>query len=556
MSLFGRGSLLHAIVATTALGVAAHFVFPSSTATWIALAVIPVALTFVSWPAFPEPGSWTPRITLVTVPMIGSLVYMFLRLAVKPDGEWSPAAPFLAFFPEEIIAIAVLTILLFAVLRMEQRVPTLGPFFLYQRRAAVLCVGALTMTVVATALHSGNVVLAASFLAWAMGFAGALLIVLGCFAWVDAWEPLDAPAYRWALVDVLATLSMVGTGSLTVLRYTPVGGWVSQALDFARARIFDVLRSLAPSVHQHKVNVFDDEDWATAAMLSVSAIAIFALAVLALHYTARSHPFLAPVAAEVAFRGSPRKKTVALTIDGLPETTEQLEEIVEALEERSARATFFVTPGELHEREKDVETLLELKHEVGILAEPGVDIELIHRAREQLSNQIREFFQLETKAVPEDVPDFPLIEDIEEDEEDIPLWMQAAGGGAPLVQWYRPVDASRNISEMRTANALGLTVALWSICPWDWDATKADIALRMSRHLPLAGAIVRLHGWVPPSLRPPAAAHRPTPRPVAAVEAVLDSSMAAGVGVRTLSEVCPRHGIGMEVNPWLPSKTT
>lgn len=79
------------------------------------------------------------------------------------------------------------------------------------------------------------------------------------------------------------------------------------------------------------------------------------------------------------------------------------------------------------------------------------------------------------------------------------------------IQWYRPQDASRDVCVLRAANAAGLHVALWSVCPFDWDATPQTIRSRIHAQCSgdVRGVIVSLNLSVPAYLAAPAAAQRP-----------------------------------------------
>jgi len=41
------------------------------------------------------------------------------------------------------------------------------------------------------------------------------------------------------------------------------------------------------------------------------------------------------------------------------------------------------------------------------------------------------------------------------------------------VRWFRPQNGTRNVSVLRAANAAGMSVCLWSHCPWDHDTKGA-----------------------------------------------------------------------------------
>ena len=124
------------------------------------------------------------------------------------------------------------------------------------------------------------------------------------------------------------------------------------------------------------------------------------------------------------------------------------------------------------------------------------------------------------------------------------------------VSWYRPSDGSRNSGELRCANASGLGVALWSTCPYDWDATPSAVRARLDRQWDAgtaeagdpthgaAGAVIALHTSIPPYLSPPAAAHRPGHDLVGLTAAVLDALEARGVRSVTLSDLVSSGGGG------------
>lgn len=120
--------------------------------------------------------------------------------------------------------------------------------------------------------------------------------------------------------------------------------------------------------------------------------------------------------------------------------------------------------------------------------------------------------------------------------------------------WFRPQDGSRATNMLRAANARGLSVALWSACPYDWDAQPEQVRARIEAQLDAqsagpadtsrgaAGAVVSLYLTLPSYLEAAKAAHRPAHDVVASASAVLDVLQARGVPCVTLSTLAAPHG--------------
>ena len=113
--------------------------------------------------------------------------------------------------------------------------------------------------------------------------------------------------------------------------------------------------------------------------------------------------------------------------------------------------------------------------------------------------------------------------------------LTAVTGTAPV--WYRPQDASRDVTVLRAANAAGLRVALCSVCPYDWDAREEDVARRVATQVGdtqrgADGAVGALSSTPPAHLLAPGAAGRAALPPLDALRATVRALRAASPGLR------------------------
>jgi peptidoglycan/xylan/chitin deacetylase (PgdA/CDA1 family) len=201
------------------------------------------------------------------------------------------------------------------------------------------------------------------------------------------------------------------------------------------------------------------------------------------------------------------------------------------LAQRGAKATFFMSAADALANLPLVRAILAGGHEVGALGMAGP-----HWTSEVLADIEATKAVLESAAATSKQG-------------------STAGAAGSSVAWYRPQDGSRDARVLRAANRAGLAVALWSLCPFDWDAAPGEVAARLREqvaHTPAggrtsSGAIVCLQARVPDYLAASTAAHRPKPDVVAAARQAMDVLQKdERVALITLSELCPEQGLGME----------
>lgn len=183
----------------------------------------------------------------------------------------------------------------------------------------------------------------------------------------------------------------------------------------------------------------------------------------------------APLFAHTVGRSSPRLNRVALTFDGGPDPevrptrrcfaresrvshprpTQRTPALLELLAAHNIKASFFVEGRAAHDHADLVREIKAQGHEVGCLGRTGPAW-----TSDVIADITKARAMIEVCPTP---PPRPTAVHTRSHQ-------KLTGDGAV---WYRPADGSRDVRVIRSANRVGLRVALWSVCAWDW--TTADI---------------------------------------------------------------------------------
>lgn len=340
---------------------------------------------------------------------------------------------------------------------------------------------------------------------------------------------------------------------------------------------------------------------------AVLATLIFGAASALRHSANRVHRMLAPMFAEVSTHGSVHTDCAALTIEGIDEAT--LARVLSTLADKGARATFFVSAGDARAVPQLVRLVAAAGHEIGLLGPSGtssgrLDTEGAMREAKETLERALQTVPGEFEDVDEAEMEMEAMEQQAEEEEEKPKARRRAGSRArgpggkkgsdededgddgdddddvdvsfaallystlhfrlelvpepfrqTTVRWFRPQSGTRNVSILRAANAAGMSVCLWSHCPWDHDTKgPARVRERLSHQGDLRGGIVKLHAQLPadlvfslshvPGFERPSYDHDVVASVDRALDVICGSRGLAGV---TVSELCPDGGRGLEV---------
>jgi hypothetical protein len=113
------------------------------------------------------------------------------------------------------------------------------------------------------------------------------------------------------------------------------------------------------------------------------------------------------------------------------------------------------------------------------------------------------------------------------------------------VAWFRPQDASRDLTVLRAANMSGLRVAFWTATPYDWCVRRGQVSERLRDQLggPSAapGAILQLHVSLPDWLQAPKAAQWPAHDVLGTTAEVLQLLQEWGLSGVSLSSLLGSH---------------
>jgi len=113
------------------------------------------------------------------------------------------------------------------------------------------------------------------------------------------------------------------------------------------------------------------------------------------------------------------------------------------------------------------------------------------------------------------------------------------------VAWFRPQDASRDLTVLRAANMSGLRVAFWTATPYDWCVRRGQVSERLRDQLggPRAapGAILQLHVSLPDWLQAPKAAQWPAHDVLGTTAEVLQLLQEWGLSGVSLSSLLGSH---------------
>lgn len=315
---------------------------------------------------------------------------------------------------------------------------------------------------------SGGSTLTQALLTAALGYTGTTLI----FAVQQmAMEPLQlyaAAASRASTLDYVALQALL-TGSVLVLltqstKPAVAAAWLGkQWVHFSGPQVAAALRNhpgLAP---------LGIAQWSPAQFTALAAVAVYTVGLGLQAALARSTLLFAPLVGEVTARGSPRKAQVALTYSLT--TLRGAQQLLDVLAAAGAHATFFLPArvGTGDDGPAFVKAALAVGHELGLQGEEGENIGSSATALGDLmlvsqsaavsnspsSNTASVSSTPITRMARNGVPIVDtarLMVNVE----------GAAMSGVGGLTWYRPPADSRDVSLVVSANAVGLSVALWS----------------------------------------------------------------------------------------------
>ena len=435
------------------------------------------------------------------------------------------------------------------------------------------------------------------------------VLLVGLFVLsVNSIAPASSSAYRAAVWDFGLVLSFLGAGAGVLLTQSTLPSSVLQAVGVLSGALPPLPSSLPPPLFDAAARL-GLTGWSAAWHAAFAVAVTFGLGAFLHRALSRSTPLFSPIVADVLVRAPPTTKAAALTFSGSPSeaTTPALLELLAA---RGAHATFFVTAEEAVKKRTLVMQIASAGHEVGLLGDEyprfwtpwgvgssiaagqaaiaetlaPVASQVAHAADVARSQALLSAIHASHSSKQEGGRGEGLRRrraasaavgsaggaaaaaavSASDDNDGSgsgpssgPSSPISSGPGAVASQpaWYRPADGSRAANELRAANARGLGVALWSACPYDWDASREEVAARLAAQLDAQsagpadvsrganGAVIALQHTLPAYLETPQAAHRPPHDVVAATAVALDVLSARGVAsFVTLSALSPSIG--------------
>ncbi len=379
----------------------------------------------------------------------------------------------------------------------------LGSWAHHERRAQHILLLTVALAFMDVGLQLEPLVVA-QLVAFAVGFALAVALVCLLLLGVEVWNPYTAAQHRMYALDLAVVASMLCTGftvaSLTSADVSAAVNWLADT-PIAQHR---------PAAAQSMLETSFFGIVRPTAVLSGAAVCLFVLAARTMQIVQRAVPGVAPFLVHMSHRGCISHNAVALTFNGLPKTSSALAALLGVLAEFGARATFFVTAQQASEGLDALEALVEAGHEIGVLGS--------NRATNS------------TEAVNAMNAAYDLV--------------LAVTGKAPV--WFRPSAGTRDMAVLRHANHKGMAVALWSVYPADWSATSGQIFEAVKQQVRLGGEVIALHAGEPKHINPMPTAKMPLFDAVAAAESTL-KALSPDMAVKTMSALCPNHGLGNEV---------
>eukprot|EP01138_Halocafeteria_seosinensis_P003401 gb/GECG01003477.1/.p1 GENE.gb/GECG01003477.1/~~gb/GECG01003477.1/.p1 ORF type:complete len:694 (+),score=29.96 gb/GECG01003477.1/:1-2082(+) len=447
---------------------------------------------------------------------------------------------------QRVFGISLLTSAVLALLlaKFSSLAAVLGPYYNYERRAFVLLNTSFAIVSfrICSAIEEGifSERLAWYLLAISLGFSFALCVIAINTLGVGAWEPVTAASHRVAALDFFASVSMF-----------TVGCWILVAKTETVPSLIEATSSALQHGNQMWLRPYSmfllEVPWLRNLGLDrlhpswipcIASVCLMHLATVVWRAIIRSTAFMAPLVSEVRTKSSQYCMKYSLTFNGVPEE-KKCNALLEKLRTNDIQATFFVDTDSAEISGKILEQIHQEGHEVACLGRPG-----LHSTSE-------------------------ILEDISRGKRAIEKYLgvtnsHSSGQGSPSLRrrtrsssgitrrktqenvetvspvWYRPRDGSRDIRVLRAANRAGLTVALWSVCVYDWDASREDIKARLENQVHGGGGdIILLHCVLPDYLKPPAAANRPEHDVLVGVEEVIKhTNERLGQEAVTLTDLC------------------